>query len=66
MHTAVGDGSSWLFASGISQADISAAISWRFIQHVVAERIPADKYPGLAEFSARAEILAELIACPLS
>jgi len=66
MCTAVGDGSSWLFASGISQADISAAISWGFVQHAVAERNPADAYPGPAEFAARAEILAEFIACPLS
>jgi glutathione S-transferase len=66
LHTAVGDGDSWLFSSGISQADITAAIAWRFVQHILADNIPADDYPGLVNFSARAEALAEFIACPLS
>ena len=66
LHTAVGDGATWFFESGISQADITVAIAWRFVQHVSIIRIPADDYPGLVNFSARAEALAEFIACPLS
>lgn len=66
LHTAVGDGDSWFFTSGISQADIAAATTWRFVQHVVADRVPAEDYPGLVNFSARAEELAEFSACPLS
>jgi glutathione S-transferase len=66
LHIAVGDGATWFFKSGVSQADITAAIAWRFVQHVVADKIPADDYPGLVNFSARAEELAEFIACPLS
>jgi glutathione S-transferase len=66
LHIAVGDGATWFFESGVSQADITAAIAWRFVQHVVADKIPADDYPGLVNFSARAEALAEFVACPLS
>jgi len=66
LETEVGDGDSWLFASGVSQADITAAIAWRFVQHILAEKIPANDYPGLVNFSSRAEALAEFIACPLS
>lgn len=66
LHIAVGDGNSWLFPSAISQADITAAISWRFVQHILADKIRADDYPGLENFSVHAEALAEFIACPLS
>ena len=66
LHIAVGDGASWFFASGVSQADITVAITWRFIQHVVADRISEGDYSGLVNFSARAEALAEFKACPLS
>ncbi|RLA31253.1 MAG: glutathione S-transferase [Gammaproteobacteria bacterium] len=66
LHAAVGDGDAWFFESGISQADITAAITWRFIQRIVADKISADDYPGLVEFSARAEALTEFSACPLS
>ncbi len=61
----VDDGSQWFFGTDITQADISTAIAWRFAQHAVPRRIPADGYPGLVAFSARAEALPEFIACPL-
>jgi glutathione S-transferase len=66
LHAAVGNGDTWFFESGISQADITAAITWRFVQHIVADKISADDYPGLVEFSACAEALTEFSACPLS
>jgi len=66
LHNAVGDGESWLFESGICQADITAAISWRFVQHIVADKFSAGDYSGLVTFSARAEALPEFAACPLS
>ena len=62
---AVGEGSSWTSGVEINQADITVAIMWRFIQHVVPDRIAASDYPGLVAFSARAESLPEFIACPL-
>jgi glutathione S-transferase len=66
LEESVGDGASWFGGSDPCQADITTAIIWRFIQHVVPERIAADNYPGLVRFSARAEALAQFIACPLS
>ena len=65
LQALTGDGSKWLIGPEITQADISMAIAWRFAQHAVPRRIPADDYPGLVAFSARAEALAEFIACPL-
>ncbi len=65
LETSVGDGSQWFFGTNVTQADISSAIAWRFTQHAVPKRIPADDYPGLVAFSARAEALPEFIACPL-
>lgn len=65
METFVGDGSGWLFGNDISQADITVAIAWRFSQHAVPRRVPADEFPALVAFSARAEALPEFIACPL-
>lgn len=62
----VGDGSGWLFGTGITQADISTAIIWRFTQHAVPGRISADDYPGLVAFSARAEALPQFVACPVT
>lgn len=66
LETFVGDGAEWFFGTDITQADISTAIAWRFTQHAVAKRIPAEAYPGLVAFSARAEALPEFIACPLN
>jgi len=65
LESFVGDGSEWFFGTDITQADISTAIAWRFSQHAVPKRIPADEYPGLVAYSARAEALPEFIACPL-
>ena len=56
----------WLFGDSISQADITAAISWAFGQFRYPERIPAANYPALAALSERAEALPEFKACPIS
>jgi glutathione S-transferase len=66
METVLGDGTSWIFGNGVTQADITAAIAWRFVQHVVPERVAPERFPGLVAYSARAEELPEFIACPLS
>lgn len=66
LEEAVGKGEEWFVPGEIGQADITTAIIWRFIQNVEAERIVADRYPGLVAFSARAEALPHFIACPLS
>jgi glutathione S-transferase len=57
--------SSWLLGEQITQADISTAVAWRFVNYaapVIAEQ--ADR-PALTAFSARAELLPEFLACPL-
>ncbi len=66
LEAIVGDGSKWLAGNEITQADISVAVAWRFVLHVLPERVSAETYPGLSVFSSRAEALPEFRACPLS
>lgn len=61
----VGGGQSWLHGTAPLQPDVCIAVAWRFAQFVLAERVPADRYPGLVAFSARAEALAAFIETPL-
>jgi len=65
LETIVGGGSGWLTGADIMQADITTAVTWRFMQHAVPRRISTDDYPGLVAFSVRAEALAEFVACPI-
>ena len=65
LEAIVGDGSEWLIGDEITQADITTAVAWRFMQYSVPRRISPDDYPGLAAFSTRAEALPEFQACPL-
>jgi glutathione S-transferase len=66
MEQSVGDGSAWLFASEITQADISTAITWRFLQLHFPQIVTEASHPGLVQFSAMAEALPEFQACPIS
>jgi glutathione S-transferase len=70
METAVpahaDQGNSWLFEEGLTQADITIAVAWRFIQFTECVSFDPANYPALATYSARAEMLPEFIACPLS
>lgn len=61
-----GDGSDWLFGGKITQADITTAIAWSFTRLSFPEALPAENYPGLAAFSARAEALPEFMACAVA
>jgi len=65
LEAAVGAGRDWLFGSEPTQADINAAIAWRFTQLHFPDRAVAKNYPGLVAFSARAEALPEFKACPI-
>jgi hypothetical protein len=51
-------------SSTINQAGISIAVAWHFTQQMMADIVPAARYPALQEFSDRAETLAEFIAAP--
>lgn len=55
----------WLFGDELSQADITAAIAWKFTQFRYPQRVLAANYPALAGLSARAEALPEFRACPI-
>ena len=59
-------GDPWIFGEQIFEADITAAIAWRFSQLQFPDRVPAGRYPGLTMLSARAEALPEFEACPVS
>ena len=58
--TAAGDG--FLFGARPLQADITAAVAWRFTRSVAPDRLAPADFPALAEFSARAERLPEFVA----
>lgn len=66
MNDAAAGTALWLFGDRISQADISTAIAWRFIRFKQFDGIDGSGYPALSEFSARAEVLPEFLAFPLS
>jgi glutathione S-transferase len=52
-------------ASGtINQAGVTAAVAWHFTQMTLPEVVAATNYPGLREFSSRAELLPQFKAAP--
>lgn len=51
-------------SAAISQAGVSAAVAWHFIQQMLPEVVSADRYPLLREFSSQAETLPEFMAAP--
>ena len=65
LEASIGDGSEWIVGAELTQADITLAVAWRFVQHVEHKRIQATDFPGLMAFSERAEALPEFIACPV-
>jgi glutathione S-transferase len=58
------DGGAWLFGPRPLQADVTAAVVWRFTQFALPGAADPDAYPGLAALSARAEALPEFRAAP--
>jgi glutathione S-transferase len=55
----------WLCGEQISQADISTAVAWRFIDFAAPAIAGQVERPALTAFSERAEQLPEFIAAPL-
>ena len=55
----------WMFGKQLTQADITTAIAWRFINHAAPAIADVAQRPALVEFSARAEKLPEFLACPI-
>ncbi|WP_296226994.1 glutathione S-transferase [Ralstonia sp. UBA689] len=52
-------------ASALTQAGVTTAVAWGFIQLMVPDRVPAADYPGLVAFSAAAEQLAAFREWPI-
>lgn len=61
-----GCGADWLCAGRITQADITAAVAWRFTEHMLPGVLDAARYPAMAALSARAEALPAFVATPLA
>lgn len=60
------DEAAWLFGEAPSQADVTLAVAWSFVQRVAADVAPAANYPKLAAFAARAERTPEFRAFPIA
>lgn len=63
MEVAVDGVPGWIFGDDISQADISIAIAWRFLETMLTQHFDLSGHPGLVDFSKRAEALSEFQAC---
>lgn len=55
----------WLFGERLMQPDITVAVAWRFTQFMLPGAVDARRYPALAAFSERAEVLPEFVGAPL-
>lgn len=62
----VGAAQPWLHGERLLQDDLTIAVAWRFAQFIMPDALDAARYPGLAAYSARAEILPEFVATPLA
>jgi len=61
----IGDGEAWLFADRPLQADVTAAVAWRFTRFMLPDVVAEEDHPGLVRLSARAEALPEFVATPI-
>jgi glutathione S-transferase len=70
-HVAAAGAGGWLLGERITQADVTAAVAWRFTTFMTGECkdlgvITAERHPALAALSARAESLPEFVSTPLT
>ncbi|WP_346895765.1 glutathione S-transferase [uncultured Roseibium sp.] len=66
LETEVQNGSPWLFGDRPLQADVSAAISYRFTREMLPERLDPALHPNLAALSAYGEQTEAFLACPFN
>lgn len=59
------DDDRWFFGAAPTQADMTVAIVWRFINRIAASEARPESRPALCAFGDRAEALPEFLACPL-
>ncbi|MGG1946982.1 glutathione S-transferase family protein [Trinickia sp. NRRL B-1857] len=55
----------WLCGDRLMQPDITAAVAWRFTQHISPGEFGSSRYPALAALSERAEALPAFVGAPL-
>jgi glutathione S-transferase len=70
LEAQVAGSTGWLLGGRITQADVTAAVAWRFTAFVGASHpdlaaLTPEAYPALAALSARAEALPEFASTPL-
>ena len=65
LEPAVAQARPWLLGEGMTQADVSVAVAWRFTQFTIADLVPAQRYPRLSAYSARVESLQPFQQTPL-
>jgi len=65
LEAELGTGNAWLFGTRPLQADITAAVAWRFTRFALTGVVGADAHPALARLSQRAEALPEFASSPL-
>ena len=65
LEAEIGDPGAWLIGDRPMQADVTAAVAWRFTQFTHPQFAKAADFPKLAAFSARAETLPEFESSPL-
>jgi glutathione S-transferase len=49
----------------MTQADITTAVAWRFLELRAPDQLHVEERPALAAFGARAEAIPEFMACPV-
>lgn len=64
LEAEIGDPEAWLFGERPLQADISAAVAWRFTKGELPGVVAAELHPKLARLSERAEALPEFLQAP--
>jgi len=64
LETEIAAADPWLFGDQPGQADITAAIAWRFTNSFLPGRMDATAHPALVTLSERAEALPAFQACP--
>lgn len=65
LEAELGLGDRWLFGDRPLQADVTAAVAWRFTNFMLPDAVAAADHPALAAFSARAEALPAFASSPL-
>ena len=64
VEAAIESGNEWLGGAEPTQADITTAVAWAFIQRVTSRTVRPTDHPYLVDYSEQAEALPAFLACP--